>query len=133
MGLAVKTQYRLNGRASHRYWKLVTLPRPAHLFYCSHGRRAIIGRRLLHVHPGPSKTFTWAWTAVMGSWLNECQIVIAVVTRQRKQYITRLRWLVTPQRGELSGLLGHRGHRTQGHMADFHLEERKRLPEPWWK
>lgn len=31
MGLTVKTQYRTNGQASHRYWKLVTLPLRAHL------------------------------------------------------------------------------------------------------
>lgn len=35
MGLAVKTQYHINGQGSHRYWKLVTLPLQSHLFYCS--------------------------------------------------------------------------------------------------
>lgn len=31
MGLTVKTQYRTNGQASHRYWKLVTFSLRAHL------------------------------------------------------------------------------------------------------
>lgn len=35
---AVKTQYLRNGRASHRYWKLLTSPQPHQLCRCPHTR-----------------------------------------------------------------------------------------------
>lgn len=50
MGLAVKTQYHINGPASHRYWKLVTLPQRAHLFYCSHAYCTFTGFTFFGVH-----------------------------------------------------------------------------------
>lgn len=56
MGLTVKTQYRTNGQASHRYWKLVTLPLRAHLslYACTFTGFTLIMAILA------SKTFTCA-------------------------------------------------------------------------
>lgn len=79
MGLAVETQYHINGQASHSYWKLVTLPLPAHLFYCSHTHMYIYGLYRLYVQFSLQNLYMGS-LAIMGSWLNECIILIAVVT-----------------------------------------------------